>query len=132
MAELIEQHRAVGFPEDLQQVDEAAARRQLRDQIARIESELSALFCSAFPRTGFDWTTRSRGGPRILSLRELESLRDELATKLQHNRRVLSDRTYVEELNRCRLEEMRLAPEERRGVRIRNDDIGERRCARDR
>ena len=110
------------------QVDEAAVRRQLREQVARLESELSALFCSTFPRTGFDWNVRSRGGPRLLSLRELEAVRDELATRLQHNRRVLSDRTYVEESNRRRLEEMLLHPEEHKWVRIRNEDIGERGC----
>lgn len=110
------------------EVDESSARRQLREQIARLESELASLFCSAYPRTGFDWNVRSRRGPRLLSLDELEQLRDELAAKLQHNRRVLGDRTYVEELNRRRIEEMLLAPEEHKWVRIRNEDIGERGC----
>jgi hypothetical protein len=49
-------------------VDERAIRRQLREQVARLEAELGALFCSAYPRTGFEWTVRSRGGPRLLSL----------------------------------------------------------------
>ena len=111
------------------EVDEGAARRQLRAQIARLESELASVFCSAFPRTGFDWNVRSRAGPRVLSLVELEELRDELAAKVQHNRRVLGDRTYVEELNRRRLEEMLLTPEEHKWVRIRNEDIGERGCS---
>ena len=48
------------------EVDEAAIRRQLRDQVARLEGELGALFCSAYPRLGFDWNVRSRGGPRQL------------------------------------------------------------------
>ena len=64
----------------------------------------------------------------MLSLAELEELRDELATRLDHNRRVLGDRTYVEELNRRQLEEMLLAPEEHRWARVRNEDIGERGC----
>src|SRR5437764_12165492 len=109
-------------------VDEAAARRQLRQQVARLESELASVFCPAFRRTGFDGKVRSRGGPRMLTLVELEELRDELASKVQHNRRVLGDRTYVEELNRRRLEEMLLTPEEHKWVRIRNEDIGERGC----
>ena len=71
---------------------------------------------------------RSRGGPRLLSLAELEEVRDELAAKLQHNRRVLGDRTYVEELHRRRIEEMMLAPEQHKFVRVRNEDIGERGC----
>src|SRR3712207_2260059 len=82
------------------EVDERAIRRTLRDQIAKLEEELGALFCSTYPRQGFEWNVRSRGGPRLLSIGELERLRDDLADKLQHNRRMLGDRTYVEELNR--------------------------------
>ncbi|HEY0632479.1 MAG TPA: hypothetical protein VGC98_10520 [Thermoleophilaceae bacterium] len=110
------------------EVDEAAIRRQLRDQVARLESELGALFCSTYPRTGFEWNVGSRGGPRLLSLTELEELRDELATKLQHNRRMLADRTYVEEIHRCRIEEMLLEPERHKFVRVQAQDIGERGC----
>ena len=110
------------------EIDEAAVRRQLREQVAHLEGELAALFCSTYPRRGFDWNVRSRGGPRLLSVRELEELRDDLATRLQHNRRALGDRTYVEELNRRRIEEMMLAPEEHKWVRIRNEDIGEKGC----
>ena len=111
-----------------QVVDDLAIRRQLREQVARLEGELGALFCSTYPRPGFDWNVGSRGGPRMLSLRELEEVRDELAAKLQHNRRVLADRTYVEELHRRRIEEMLLEPERHKFVRVRNEDIGERGC----
>ncbi len=62
--------------------DERSARRDLLDQVARLESDLSALFCSAYPRQGFDWKVPSRGGPRMLSLAELEQLRDDLAERL--------------------------------------------------
>ena len=110
------------------EVDEAAIRRQLRDQVARLEGELGALFCSTYPRTGFEWNVGSRGGPRLLSLSELEELRDELAAKLQHNRRMLADRTYVEEQHRCRIEEMMLEPERHKWTVVRNEDIGERGC----
>ena len=110
------------------EIDERAARRTLRDQIAKLESELGALFCSTYPRTGFDWTVASRGGPRLLSLAELERVRDDLAGKLQHNRRVLGDRTYVEELHRRRIEEMMLDPAAYRWVRVTNADIGEPGC----
>src|SRR3954454_24280617 len=82
------------------EIDERAARRTLREQIARLESELGQLFCATYPRKGFEWSVAAHGGPRMLALDELEQLRDDLAERLQHNRRVLSDRTYVEELNR--------------------------------
>ena len=110
------------------EVDERAVRRTLREQIAKLEDELGTLFCSTYPRKGFEWGVASRGGPRLLSTAELERLRDELADKLQHNRRTLSDRTYVEDLNRRRIEEMLLDPRAHKWVRIRNEDIGEPGC----
>ena len=88
--------------------DERPARQSLLEQIGRLEEELTQLFCSTWPRKGFDWDVRSRGGPRLLSLDELEELRDELAARVQHARRSLSDRTYVEEQNRRLIEEMLL------------------------
>jgi hypothetical protein len=128
MAEaLVQQGQFTAFVPGVE-VDEAAARRQLREQVAHLEAELAGLFCSAYPRTGFEWNVRSRGGPRILSIAELEELRDDLATRLQENRRMLGDRTYVEELHRRRIEEMLLAPEEHKWVRIQNADIGEKGC----
>ena len=105
--------------------DERPARRTLLDQIARLEDELSQLFCSTWPRKGFDWTVSSRNGPRMLSLAELESLRDELADRLATARRALSDRTWVEEQHRRRIEEMLLEPERHKWVRVANEDIGE-------
>ena len=109
-------------------MDERAARRSLLDQIAKLESDLATLFCSAYPRKGFDWQVRSRGGPRILGLGELESIRDELADRLERNRRELSERTLVEDQNRRLIEEMLLEPERHRWVRVGNCDIGETGC----
>jgi hypothetical protein len=97
-------------------VDERAARRSLLDQIAKLEAELATLFCSAYPRTGFDWGVASRGGPRILSLGELEAIRDEMAERLEDNR------------NHRLIEEMLLEPEKHRWVRVGNRDIGEPGC----
>jgi len=108
--------------------DERPARRTLLDQIARLEDELSQLFCSTWPRQGFDWSVRSHGGPRMLSLAELETLRDDLADRLGAARRALSDRTYVEEQHRMRIEEMLLEPEKHKWVRVSNEDIGEPGC----
>jgi hypothetical protein len=115
-------------PRIASQPDERAARRDLLEQVARLESDLAALFCSAYPRGGFEWRVPSRGGPRVLSLSELERLRDDLAGRLHHVRRTLSDRTWVEEQNRRLIEEMMLAPEQYKWVRVGNEDIGERGC----
>ena len=108
--------------------DERGARRTLRDQIARLEEELAQLFCSIWPRQGFELGVAGRGGPRLLSLGELEELRDELAAEVQHARRSLSDRTYREEQYRRLIEEMLLDPAAHKWVRVRNEDIGEPGC----
>jgi hypothetical protein len=108
--------------------DERPARRTLLEQIERLESELAQLFCSTWPRKGFEWSVSSRGGPRVLSLSELEELRDDLADRVAASRRALSDRTHVEEMHRRRIEEMLLEPEKHKWVRVANEDIGEPGC----
>src|SRR5215204_2665100 len=90
------------------ETDELAARRSLREQIARLERELAALFATTFPRDGFEWGVRSsRGGPRLLPLGE---------------------RAALEERNRRRIEEMMLEPERHKWALVSNEDIGERGC----
>jgi hypothetical protein len=108
--------------------DEQAARRSLFAQVARLEQELAQLFCSTWPRHGFDWRVPARGGPRILTLAELEALRDDLAARVSTTRRALSDRTFEEEQNRRLIEEMLLAPERHKWVRVKSEDIGEPGC----
>jgi hypothetical protein len=110
------------------EVDERAARRSLLDQIAKLETELSALFCATYPRTGFTWGVPSRGGPRVLGMADLEEIRDRLADRLAENRLLLGDRTYVEARNRRLIEEMMLEPGKHKWVRIGNEDIGEPGC----
>jgi hypothetical protein len=109
-------------------VDEHAARRTLLEQIKKLEKELSALFCATYPRTGFEWNVRSHGGPRLLGIAELERIRDGLADRLSENRALLGDRTYVEAHNRRLIEEMMLAPEKHKWMRIGAEDIGETGC----
>jgi hypothetical protein len=108
--------------------DERAVRRTLREQVARLETELSELFCSAWPRKDFEWGVAGRGGPRLLSLAELEELRDDLAARVSHVRRSLSDRTYVEEQKRRLIEEMLLEPEAHHWAHVSSEDIGEPGC----
>jgi hypothetical protein len=109
-------------------VDEAAARRSLRGQIAKLERELAALFSSAYPRKGLDWQVRAPGGPRLLGLDDLEELRDELAERVEETRRTLRDRSYVEQKNRERIEDLIADPSRFKWVRISNADIGEPGC----
>ena len=98
------------------------------DQVARLEEELSQLFCSVWPRRGIEFAVAGRGGPRLLALAELEELRDALAARVQHVRRTLSDRTYTEEQHRALIEQMLLDPEGHKWIRVSNEDIGEPGC----
>ena len=110
--------------------DERSARRDLRDQVARLERELQDTLVSAFPRTGLSVSLAPRrsAGPRVLSLAELEDLRDRLADKLAQARRELAARADAEERNRRLLERMLLEPGKHRFVRIANADLGEGGC----
>jgi hypothetical protein len=110
--------------------DEGAARRTLLDQVARLESELGQVFCATWPRTGLPrpLVAGRGGGPRLLSLAELEELRDELAGRVSDARRALSDRGWVEEQNRRLIEEMMIAPERYKWCRVSAEDIGEPGC----
>jgi hypothetical protein len=110
--------------------DERAVRRTLLEQVARLEGELGSVFCATWPRTEMPRPTvdARRGGPRLLSLAELEELRDELAARISDSRRALSDRTWVEDQNRRLIEEMMLAPERHKWRLVSAEDIGESGC----
>ena len=103
-------------------VDERAARRDLRDQIARLERELARALTEAFPRREPPRRGRSasaQAGPRLLSLGQLERIRDELADRVESLRRNPAAE---------RLEQMRLAPERHRWETVTSDDLGEPGC----
>ena len=53
-------------------VDERAARRTMRAQIAQLEARLTDAVASSFPRGGIATHVPYAGGPRLLSLDELE------------------------------------------------------------
>src|SRR4029450_1995688 len=102
------------------------AGRTLTDQLARLEGELGQVFCATWPRTELPRpVVAGRGaGPRILSLAELEELRDDLATRIADARRAFSDRTWVEDQNRRLIEEMLLEPERHKWRRGSGEGIG--------
>jgi hypothetical protein len=117
-----------GLDTVLYEHDERAARADLRRQIAAMEAELGELFASAFPRTGIEFTVPGAGGPRVLSVDELERVRDSLATRLADVKGRLDDAGYVEQLNRRLIERMTDVPGEYKWVRVSNEDIGEPGC----
>jgi hypothetical protein len=110
------------------EVDERSARRSLREQIAKLERQLGDVLVAAYPRAGLQVSVPSWGGPRMLSLGELEAMRDELAQSLRQARGALGERTEVEEENRRLIERMMLEPARYKFARVSREDIGERGC----
>jgi hypothetical protein len=117
-----------GLDRVLYQHDERAARADLRRQIAAIELQLARLFGSAFPRHRIEFGVPGMGGPRLLTVDELERVRDSLVTRLQDVKGRLHDRVYVETRNRELIEEMIADPAAHKWVRVFNEDIGEPGC----
>ena len=109
-------------------VDERAARRSLRGQIARLELDLVTLATSAYPRLALPEAPASLAGPRLLSLGELERARDELAGRVAELRRTRARLADRQAEKRLVVEKMLLEPGHYKYVRISNDDIGEPGC----
>jgi hypothetical protein len=109
-------------------VDERAARCQLRAQIAALEGQLSDAVVSAFPHGGVHGAVPAPGGPQVLTLGELERIRDALADRLAHARAVLEERGERQEASRALLERMLLEPGRHKFVRVANRDLGEGGC----
>jgi hypothetical protein len=109
--------------------DEAAARRTLRGQIARLERELGDTVLAAFPHVRAQPAGGRHGaGPRILSLGELEEVRDDLADRLHGARLVVSERAELESRSRALLEEMLRDPSPHRHTTIPLADLGQPGC----
>ncbi|MGA8218525.1 MAG: hypothetical protein WB771_08165 [Solirubrobacterales bacterium] len=117
-----------GLDTILYEHDEREARADLRRQIAAMELALARLFGSACPRKNIDFSVPGMGGPRLLSVDELESVRDGLAARIREVRAALHDYAVVEEANRELIEEMIADPASHAWVRVCNEDIGEPGC----
>jgi len=109
-------------------VDERAARRTLRHQIARLERELADAFVTAWPMGGLDQPDAPRSEPRLLGLGELEQIRDELTERLRDARASIAARAALQEANRVHLERMLLEPGKYRFHRMARADVGESGC----
>jgi hypothetical protein len=109
-------------------LDERAARRTLRGQIARLERELSDAVVAAFPHVSVAAEPVPHSGPRLLSLGELEAVRDDLAERVRRARVVVAERGEREAAARALLERMLVEPERHRWVRLPASELGERGC----
>jgi len=108
--------------------DESAARRELRRQVGVLERELSDHACSVWPRSGLAVRPVAGGEAALLSLAQLEVLRDALARRLAEARSELAGRLEAEEDNRLLMEAALADPAAHRWVRISHRDIGEPGC----
>jgi hypothetical protein len=107
---------------------ESAARRTLRAQIARLERELSVLVVSTYPRPDPGPALPSLGGPRLLSLGELERLRDALAGRLTTMAAAAAEQQARQALAEGELAEMLADPPAHRWERLTAADLGRADC----
>jgi hypothetical protein len=105
-----------------------AARRSLREQIARLESDLAAAFVTAYEMRGATATRVVVGEARLLDFGELEQVRDELAERLQTARLTIGTLADEQAANRLQLERMMLDPSSYRFARVSRQDLGEPGC----
>jgi hypothetical protein len=110
------------------EVDERAARRALRAQIARLERELASAVIAAYPHLPAGAATSSHAGPRLLGLGELERTRDELAGGLADVREQAARQGELQAEKRLLIERMLLDPGAYKWVRVCNADLGEPGC----
>ncbi|MDX6673003.1 MAG: hypothetical protein QOH11_421 [Solirubrobacteraceae bacterium] len=112
----------------LAEVDEATARSDLRDQIARLEAQLGAAVSAAFPNLVVAAPGRHAAAGRLLDLGALERVRDELTDRLRALRREAEALGARQAASRQLLERMRLEPGRYRWVRVHAADLGEPGC----
>jgi hypothetical protein len=110
-------------------VDERDARRQLRGQIARLETELAALFGEAFGHAEVPHRVGALApAPRLLDLGALEAVRDGLADRVAEARQALVERKRVEDSNRELVARMFAAPRDFKWVQVSRQDLGLHGC----
>jgi hypothetical protein len=118
------------------EVAERDVRETLRGQIARLERESSAIVADTFPHISPSNRSDSRellgdeavAGPRLLTLAELERVRDHLAGHTQDLRRLAAERVEHERRAHERLEAMKLEPGCYKFARLPVRDLGEGGC----
>jgi hypothetical protein len=104
--------------------DERAARRTLREQISRLEREHAAIVASACPRLAPGPAASSLAGPRLLSLGELERVRDALAARTGDLQAAAAAQQARQADARRELEQMLADPPGHRWEKLTNADLG--------
>lgn len=105
--------------------DERGAREALRGQIHRLERDLSGLVARKFPHVPpVECEPQKLTGPRLLSLGELERVRDSLVAEVGRARVQARERSELERRSRALLEEMRREPSRYKFVRVPVANLG--------
>jgi hypothetical protein len=112
----------------IEQCDEHAARRTLRDQIARLEREHAALVAASYPRLDPGAPQPTLAGPRLLTLGELERVRDALAVRVVALRGGAEAQRTRQAIALGELEAMYADPPAHRWRRLTNADLGRPGC----
>src|SRR4051794_37957292 len=94
----------------------AAARRSLRQQIARLERELAETLASTYPRISAPHPI-AHGGPRLLGLEELERTRDALVARVSDTHRLKARQTADQARAKAKLAAMLADPPAHKGER---------------
>jgi hypothetical protein len=105
------------------QLTEAAARHDLRGQIARLERELADTLAATYPRI-VSGRRIAHGGPRLLNLAQLEQTRDTLAAAVSDVRGRAARQRAAQAAARARLEAMYADPAAYKGAEISNEELG--------
>lgn len=117
------------FDERVAEDGERAAREALRAQVSRLERELSGMVAHGFPHIpSGDCRYEALSGPRLLTLAELERLRDRLALHVGEMHQRVADRGSLERRSRELLRRMRLEPGRYKFVRVPVADLGDGHC----
>jgi len=107
---------------------ERAARATLRAQIERLEREISTVVIAAYPRLHSGPPVPSFAGPRLLTLGELERVRDALAARLATLGAAAEEQAAHQAVALRDLEQMLADPPAHKWNRISNADLGRPGC----
>jgi DNA-binding transcriptional regulator YhcF (GntR family) len=114
-----------GLPDVGRAADEAAARRELRRQIGRLEAQLAS-----YPEARGETSTHPLLRPKahVADIGELEAVRDALMERLRVARAEAERRGERESRARGRRERMLGNPESHRWERVGNEELGDPGC----
>jgi hypothetical protein len=121
---------AAGVPVKRPAAGASAARTSLRNQIARLERELSCVVAEGFPYLTAPRPAATQSGqhPHLLSFAELERLRDHMVGQLHELQRQADEHAKHVRHSRELLEQMKLEPARYKFTRLRVRDLGEGGC----